>query len=100
MRAEHRDMSLFRFAQVFRGIANVRTLFSTLGFSNTLMRNEEEPKHVLSLLRLLNKIVEYPNASGKTAEARREIFKVLNDNMQVDLNGENLTTRIHLLDSL
>ena len=46
MRAEYRDMSLFRFAQVVRGIASVRTLFSTLGFSNTLMLNEEEPKHV------------------------------------------------------
>ena len=63
MRAEYRDMSLYRFCQVIRGIRNYRTFNSTITFANNLLNNEDEPKHVQSLMRLLRKMNDMPSNS-------------------------------------
>jgi len=56
MRAEYRDMSLFRFSQVFRGIKFRNSLVSTMPFAKELLSNADEPKPIGSLVRILEKI--------------------------------------------
>ena len=56
MRPEYNEMSLYRFAQIVNAMNPSRQLRKVLDFGNELIAREDEPKPIISVYRLLQKI--------------------------------------------
>lgn len=85
MRPEIRDMSLFRFTQIFRGLYSVKNVRTMSPFAQRLLENDEEPKPISSLWRILEKLMEFPMSFRSNQRLITSLLDVLNDKMQVNL---------------
>ena len=93
MRQEFKDMSLFRIAQIVRAMPNDRRSTVVLDFATQVLKQEDEPKPIVALFRLLEFVTDSSTFINRTHKTQEELIKVFSDPNQVDLANINVRMR-------
>ena len=100
MRPEFREMSLYRLAQVLRAMPGNRTCQKLLDFGTRILKEEEEPKPIISLYRILEHITSNTMITNWSTNTQLALVKLLHDDSQVDLANINVRMRVMILNRL